>query len=138
MRCCRNTNALINEHLTPEIKKDFVEKEYFNWLILEEFGSLTTPRNGKGPLKTVIDYIIVLYYSLLIPVLYHHPIPLDSALWTDLVNDMSLDIGKPPCSEALRAFTCVCQLSCSYFCLENVMIHIRAVPASWVLAWEEM
>ena len=30
-------------------------------------------------------------------------------------------------------FMLACPLSCSYLCLENIMLYIRAVPSSWML-----
>ena len=80
IRCYRNTNELINEPLTREIKEGFVEKEYLRWWHLEEFDFLTIPRTRKRLLKTVTDYIIALNYSLHLSVLYHYLLLLDLAL----------------------------------------------------------
>lgn len=70
IRCYRNTNEVISEQLTREIKEGFVEKEYLHWWRLEEFGFLATPRTGEGLLKTVTDCIIAPNYSLHLPVLF--------------------------------------------------------------------
>ena len=129
IRCCRNTNELINEPLTREIKKGFVEKGYLSGLLLERFGSSRTLRNGKSLLKTGIDYIIAPNYSVLLPVLHHYPLPLDLAFWIDLANGISVDTKKATLTSFKRPCMCLPALlllplpgECSTSCKGNSFI----------------
>ena len=60
-----------------------------------------------------------------------------AATWMELESIILSGVRERQILCALT-YMLACPLSCSYLCLENIMLYIRAVPSSWMLEWEDM
>ena len=68
------------------------------------------------------------YYSAI----KRNKIMTSAATWMDLEGIILSRVRERQISCALT-YMLACPLSCSYLCLENITLHIRAVPSSWML-----